>query len=112
MITFYCNLDVSTLSIEKLLCLPFFIEEIELEVEYSISKYHAATFWSPAEGGAIEDLNWKIIKVYDENVNGFDPTDKQILIIENALTEKERTRIEELVWHHYEVNKNEPDEWY
>ena len=106
MITFYTTIDVSSLNIEKKLCLPFWIEEVELEIEYAISKYHAATPWEPAEGGEIEDCNFKIIKVYDENGNGFIPTDKQCLTVENALTEKERERIDDAIWHHYETNKD------
>jgi hypothetical protein len=112
MITFYTTMDVSSLNIEKLLALPFMIEEVELEIGYSISKYHAATFWSPEEGGEIEDCNFKIINIITgDGYVFFAPTDKQCLTVEKAFTEKERSSIDDAIWHHHDTNKSEPDDW-
>lgn len=87
--------------INWLLCLPFDIEEIELEVEYYISKYHPATFFSPAEGGDIED--WNVV-VTDNRFN-----DKQKKII---LGELRYDVIIDAIWAHHDTNKNKVDDWY
>jgi len=60
MITFYTTIDVSSLNIEKLLALPFMIEEVELEIEYHIPKYYPRTWLHPEEGGELEDWNVKV----------------------------------------------------
>lgn len=113
MITFYTTIDVSSLNIEKLLALPFMIEEVELEVEYGISKHIPANWFHEQEGGELELCEWRIINIIaGDGYVFFAPTDKQCLTVENAFTEKERECIDDAIWGHYASIKDEPDEWY
>ena len=59
-------------------------ESIELEINYSISPYRAATWHDPEEGGEIEDCEIKVLLIDD-----LEPTDEQAKKIMDEIDGKE-----------------------
>lgn len=82
------------------LCLPFEINEVRLQIEYNISKFHPATYWSPAEGGEIEEC---IVTVIDECYN-----EEQCETILNSISEE---WLAGAVWNHHNKMKNQEMDW-
>lgn len=106
--TFTTKYTTDYIEIQKALVFPFEIEEIELEIKYAISPYSPATFYGPAEGGDIEDVEYTIL-----TVNNFIPTDKQVKIIMDLINNKEFREITtELIWNDYANKKNQEKQDY
>lgn len=94
--------------IQRSLALPFAIEEIEIEIQYEISPYRPATFYDPAEGGELEDVEYNIL-----TIGNFVPTDKQVKIIFDIIDTKEfKEIITEWILNDYADKKNQEKQDY
>jgi hypothetical protein len=81
--------------INWILALPFDIEDVELEIEYGISRYVPGNWHHQAEGGELEDWN---VAVVDNRFN-----EKQRKIIADNLDEN---AIVAAIWEDYDANKD------
>ena len=93
------------LAIAKALCWPFEIYSIEVEVDYTVSKYYPATRYQPEEGADVEDIIVTILAVNDTIM----VTKAQAKIIEACL---DNDTITEEVWDHWEKTADQCDRDY
>ncbi len=92
--TFDTDYELDDANATILLALPFEIYNLQLEIDYTISKFYPATLYSPAEYGEIDDCDINIVSINDH----INITDTQAKLLHDLLDEE---KINEMIWHHY-----------